>query len=104
MRKTIEFNIESSQDGLLIKTVLSKQMGLSRREISRLKFAHGILINQQEARVTQPVHTGDLVTLIFPEKDTPHAIRLMNRPDILYEDEDIVIVNKPSGMVCHPSH
>lgn len=104
MRKTIEIEIESRENGLALKTVLSKEVGLSRREISRLKFAHGLFINGQEARVTQLVYTGDQVTLIFPEKDTPHALRLLQKPDILYEDDDIVIVNKPAGMVCHPSH
>ena len=104
MRKTIEIEIESIENGLALKAVLSKEVGLSRREISRLKFAHGLFINGQEARVTQPVYTGDQVTLIFPEKDTPHALRLLQKPDILYEDDDIVIVNKPAGMVCHPSH
>jgi 23S rRNA pseudouridine1911/1915/1917 synthase len=104
MRKEIEVTAEESENGLAIKTVLSKSVGLSRREISRLKFTHGLLLNGKEARVTETVHTGDVMTLIFPEKDTPHALRILGKPDILYEDEDIVLVNKPAGMVCHPSH
>ncbi|MGM9941492.1 MAG: RluA family pseudouridine synthase [Bulleidia sp.] len=104
MRKTIEITIEQKEDGLALKTVLSKSVGLSRREISRLKFSHGMVLNGREARVTETVHEGDVIELTFPEKDTPHAIRIMNEPEILYEDEDIVIVNKPAGMVCHPSH
>lgn len=104
MRKTIEITIEQKEDGLALKTVLSKSVGLSRREISRLKFSHGMFLNGHEARVTETVREGDVIELTFPEKDTPHAIRIMNEPEILYEDEDIVIVNKPAGMVCHPSH
>lgn len=104
MRKTIEITIEEKEDGLALKTVLSKIVGLSRREISRLKFEKGLWINGHEARVTEMVHKGDIIELIFPEKDTGHAIRILNKPDILYEDEDLVIVNKPAGMVAHPSH
>lgn len=104
MRKTIEIKIEKKEDGLALKTVLSKEIGLSRREISRLKFEKGLWINGHEARVTETVHTDDVIELIFPEKDTGHAIRILNKPDILYEDEDLVIVNKPAGMVAHPSH
>lgn len=104
MRKEIEITIESKEDSLPVKAVLSKRVGLSRREISRLKFSHGLLLNGKECRVTEIVHTGDTVLLIFPEKDLAHAARIIGTPEILYEDEDLVIVNKPAGMVAHPSH
>ena len=104
MNKTIEVTIKETENSLPIKAVLSKCVGLSRREISRLKFTHGIILNGEECRVTQPVKTGDVVKLIFMEKDYPHALRMCGKPDILYEDEDLVIVNKPAGMVCHPTH
>lgn len=104
MRKELEYTIERKDDGLMVKAVLSKQLHLSRREISRLKFSNGLLLNKVPCRVTEIVHTGDVIHLIFMEKDTAHAIRLVGKPDILYEDEDLVIVNKPAGMPCHPSH
>lgn len=104
MRKELEYTIEAKDDGLMVKAVLSKQLHLSRREISRLKFSNGLLLNNVHCRVTEIVHTGDVIHLTFMEKDTAHAIRLVGKPDILYEDEDLVIVNKPAGMPCHPSH
>ena len=104
MNKTIEVTIEQTEDSLALKAVLSKSVGLSRREISRLKFTNGILLNGENCRITEIVHTGDIVTLTFTEKDLPHVIRMIGKPEILYEDEDLVIVNKPAGMVCHPSH
>ncbi len=104
MNKTIEITIEEKENSLPLKAVLSKSVGLSRREISRLKFSHGLLLNGKECRVTEIVHTDDIVTLTFLEKDLPHVLRMIGTPDILYEDEDLVIVNKPAGMVCHPTH
>ena len=104
MKKTLEFKIEEEMNGLAIKTVLSRFFGLSRREISRLKFSGGILYNGESARVTQPVETGSLLQLTFPDQDTSAAVILSGKPDILYEDNDLVIVNKPAGMPCHPSH
>lgn len=103
MRKKLEAEIEERENGLALKTVLSKSIGLSRREISRLKFSDGLFLNDHRARVSEIVHTGDTVTMIFPKRDTPHAILLSGEPDIVYEDEDLVIVNKPAGMVCHPA-
>lgn len=104
MNKTIEVIVEEKENCLMLKAVLSKSVGLSRREISRLKFNEGILLNGESCRVTEIVHTGDKITLTFPEKDLPHVLRMCGKPDILYEDEDIVIVDKPAGMVCHPTH
>ena len=104
MRKTITIKIMANEIGLPVKTVLSKREGLSRREISRLKFSNGILLNGETCRVTQPVHSEDVLEIIFPEIDGIRLGYLPEKPDILYEDEDIVLVNKPAGMPCHPSH
>ena len=104
MKKTLQIEITEEMNGLAIKTVLSRFLGLSRREISRLKFSGGIIYKGENARVTQPVETGDLIELTFPDQDTAAAVVLSGKPEILYEDGDLVIVNKPAGMPCHPSH
>ena len=65
MNKTIEVTIEQTEDSLALKAVLSKSVGLSRREISRLKFTNGILLNGDNCRITEIVHAGDIVTLTF---------------------------------------
>lgn len=104
MRKTITIKISAHESGLPVKTVLSKKEGLSRREISRLKFSNGILLNGETCRVSQPVNTGDTLEVVFPEIDSIRLGYLPQKPEILYEDEDVVLVNKPAGMPCHPSH
>ena len=104
MKKSLQIEITEEMNGLAIKTVLSRFLGLSRREISRLKFSGGIIYKGENARVTQPVETGDLIELTFPDQDTAAAVVLSGKPEILYEDGDLVIVNKPAGMPCHPSH
>ena len=104
MEKTLQIKTEEMMNGLAIKTVLSRYAGLSRREISRLKFSGGILLNGEMARVTQTVKTGDMITLVFPDNDTAALVRVSGKPDILYEDNDMIIVSKPAGMPCHPSH
>ena len=104
MRKTISIKITEKESGLPVKTVLSKKEGLSRREISRLKFSDGILLNGHTCRVTEPVKEDDLLEVVFPEIDSIRLGYLPEKPEILYEDEDVVLVNKPAGMPCHPSH
>ena len=73
MAKQLTYTITDKENGLAVKTVLSKSLHLSRREISRLKFTNGLFLNDVSCRVTQPVKTGDIVHLIFAEKDTAHA-------------------------------
>jgi len=104
MEKVIELVIDDKLNGLLVKAVLSKQLGLSRREISRLKFNNGILVNEETCRVTQVLNKNDTLKVIFPEVDAIHLGYLPEKPNIIYEDDDLVIVNKPAGMPCHPSH
>jgi rluD1 len=61
-------------------------------------------LNQKPVIVNQVVHTDDLLVIeeLNVEKFELHSISV--EPEILYEDEDVVVVNKPSGMPSHPSH
>lgn len=89
--------IKSSEDGLLVKNILAKQMGFSRREISRSHVSGSIYLNDVKCRLTQEVHTNDILTVRTEEP------QLESKPMILYEDDDIVVVNKPAGIPSHAS-
>ena len=89
--------IKSSEDGLLVKNILAKQMGFSRREISRSYVFGSIYLNDKKCRLTQEVHTNDILTVRTEEP------QLESKPMILYEDDDIVVVNKPAGIPSHAS-
>lgn len=105
MKKTLSIPITEELNGLKIKAVLSQEVGLSRREISRLKFTeNGILLNGDNVYITALVKTGDELMITFADHDLAHYTRIIGSPEILYEDEDLVVVNKPAGMPCHPSH
>ena len=98
MKITKQKKIKSSEDGLLVKNILSKQMGFSRREISRFHVSGSIYLNDEKCRLTQEVHTNDIVTVRTEEQP-----QLESKPIILYEDTDIVVVNKPAGIPSHAS-
>ena len=104
MNKVLRYQITDKQNGLTIKAVLSS-LGFSRHEISRFKFsAYQMYLNQKPVMVNQVVHTDDLLVIeeLNVEKFELHSISV--EPEILYEDEDVVVVNKPSGMQAHPTH
>ena len=104
MPREISFTIEKEQNGLSVKAVLTSVLRLSRHEISRLKFAeNGITLNGKQVRTNQTVSSGDILSICFPEKPQ-ETVSASFVPEILYEDEDMIIVNKPAGIVSHPSH
>ncbi len=78
--------------------------GVSRTEVQRLIKEAQVLVNGAEARPSYRLETGDIVRVTLPHRPGD-AIRPQDIPlEVLYEDADLVAVNKPSGMVVHPAH
>ena len=76
---------------------------LSRSYIQKLIKEKKILVNQLPVKANYKLTTGDTIILQIPDPE-PLDIQPENIPlDILYEDDDIHVVNKPKGMVVHPS-
>lgn len=99
-----EFVITASQDNLRIDKALSlEEEGISRSRLQKLLKEGRVLVNQKPVKPSFRLQTGDQVCVHIPESQpvsiVPEAIPL----DILYEDEYLLIVNKPQGMVVHPA-
>lgn len=83
-----------------VEQLLARQPGLSRRQISRLKFLPaGLLVNGIPARSVTPVKPGDDVSLWLHESSHRHPVPYR----ILFEDALLLVVDKPAGLVVHPS-
>ena len=77
---------------------------ITRTAAQRLIEQGNILVNGEKKKTAYKVSNGDIVTI---EKEKPKEIELkaQNIPiDIIYEDDDIIVVNKPKGMVVHPAN
>lgn len=83
--------------------VTGKISKLSRSQIKRLAEDGMIRLNGADVKASKSVSAGDVVEIKVPEaKET--SIEPQNIPiDIIYEDSDIIVVNKPAGMVTHPA-
>ncbi|MEL7564339.1 MAG: RluA family pseudouridine synthase [Dehalobacterium sp.] len=86
-----------------LRDILYTRLLLSHSLVVRLKHQHKIKVNGCTARTNCPIHPGDFISidLDFTEesKIIPEYIPL----DIVYEDEDFLVVNKPAGISTHPS-
>ena len=77
---------------------------ITRTAAQRLIEENHILVNSKQQKVSYKVKIGDIITI---EQPPPKEIELKaeNIPiDIVYEDNDIIVVNKPKGMVVHPAN
>ncbi|MBR0535718.1 MAG: RluA family pseudouridine synthase, partial [Clostridia bacterium] len=103
MRK-IEYVITQEFDNRPLLHFMKEELRLSTYIIRHLRNTpQTVFINGVHHRVVDKVFVGDRLTLVIPEKTTPPP--LWDVPiSILYEDEDILIVNKPSGISSHPTH
>lgn len=104
MRRTIE----KQQDGMMVKQYLYGVLHSSRAQITRLKaLERGIMLNGERVTVRAVLREGDILELQI-EANTDEINSLIARAclpfTILAEDDDILAVNKPSGMPTHPTH
>lgn len=102
----LRFTISEAQDGQRLDAALTTLSGLSRNHIQQL-LKTGHVRNAQEKLIKQAsvkVREGDRYLLIIPALE-PLSLEAENIPlDILFEDEHLIVVNKPAGMVVHPAH
>lgn len=99
-----EFFTVENQDGERIDRYLSEELeDRSRSYIQKLIKENHVTVNQKPVKANYRLSLGDRVEIDLPEAKEPD-IRPEDIPlDILYEDKDIIIVNKPKQMVVHPA-
>ena len=104
MTRTITYTIEESFHGNTILQFLKKHLYTDKAIIALKKTPEGILLNDTWAYVNQKISSGDILTIKIVETDSSENIVPENlNIDIVYEDEDILVVNKASNMPVHPS-
>lgn len=105
MKETLNFIIEEEFDGTRVDLVLSLLMPeLSRSYIQKL-LEDGLAERNEKTIISkkEKVFTGDKISLIVPQP-IELEIKGQNIPlDIIYEDDCLLVVNKPKGMVVHPA-
>ncbi len=97
------YEIYVEDEGERIDKYLSKKLLLSRSQIQDLIDKELIKVNKKLTKSSYKVKLGDRIEVIIPPPEETE-IKPQDIPvDIIYEDEDIVIINKPKGMVVHPA-
>lgn len=101
--RTIRYPIGPEGQGKTVEQFLRKDQGFSGRVIIALKkLPQGLLLNGEHIRTIDPLTPGDILEINLPEE--PKRMPLCDIPvPVLYEDDDVIVYNKPAGMPCHQS-
>lgn len=100
IRDTLYFQAEHNWKRL---DFFLKANGISRKIITQLKYIGCLKINGEPAITIQPVFKGDTVTLVFPDETEFSCAPQPGEFKILYEDCDILAIDKPYGIATHPA-
>lgn len=102
----MEIIISEADSGKCLREYLKKDLGMSRAELSYLKgIDSGIMVNGTRVTVRAMLKTGDVLFLDRDDAEAGESIVPNNLPlEIIFEDRDIIALNKPAGMPTHPSH
>ena len=102
---TINLNyiVKPNEEGQKISHILRDKLNISARLLTKLKMNEKILVNSKSVFSSYIVHSGDNITvkIDFEEEDNIEAQKM--KLEILYEDEFLLAVSKPAGIVVHPS-
>ena len=83
--------------------VLEEKLDFSRKRIKDLLDEGNVLVNQKLMKASYKVCVGDEIEVSIPELDSTEVLPEPIDLDIVYEDHDIIVINKPKGMVVHPA-
>lgn len=104
MKRVYTVVIEKEYHLKTIKDFLRQALNASSSLIKKLKKNNGIYLNNKQAIVTQIMNKGDILTLILEEESAfSNIIKTEGNLNIIYEDDDILILNKPPNIPVHPS-
>ena len=104
MDRVLEYEIPSEYDGANITTVLKQHFKISTNLIKDLKkYKEGIQVNGEHKRVVDLVAKGDILKITIRDTASENIVPTDIPLDIVYEDEDVLVINKLPNMPTHPS-
>jgi len=96
-------DVEADEPVRLDKFLVESELELSRSQLKKLIDAGDVLVNGQRPKAGRKLRAGDVVDVVVPEAVEPAAEPEDIALEVLFEDDHLIVVNKPAGMVVHPA-
>ena len=106
MERRLSEIVRAEDEGLALGHFLRRRMGLSKKEISQAKFReNGICVDGRRQKVTAVLRAGQRVDVLLDEgeRTSPQLKSSDKELQVLYEDQDVIAVDKPAGLSVHPA-
>lgn len=107
MQRIVEYKISADNSAKTVKNFLMNNLKCSSRLITNLKMRDGITLNNNSVTVREMLHLGDVLRLVIESDESASQNIIPNFEglplDIVYEDPDILVVNKAADVPVHPS-
>lgn len=103
---TYQFIVSESEEKKRIDNYLAVQseLQMSRSRLQKLINEGRIIVNNRKIKANYKLRSGDLIELSIPEPEEYMAVKPEQIPlEVVYEDQDLLVINKPRGMVVHPA-
>lgn len=104
MKRRLKFTVPKELDGVKLIHFLRSYVKMSYRlAISLKQYPDGMMCNGEKIRTIDKVKEGDIIEINIPQEES--SVEPMDIPiDIIYADEDILLINKQAGLAMHPTH
>ncbi len=89
--------------GLRLDAFLAQQTDLTRSAVQKLLESGGVLVNGAPVKKNYKTQLGDEIELTLPQPEPVEILPEDIPLDIRYEDQDVIVINKPKGLVVHPA-
>ena len=98
----IRYTLTKEDENLYIKELLRRRLLFSSRLVRKIKVEGEVFLNDKPAKLMYKGKEGDVLRAVYPEEES--YFEPQNIPvEIPYEDDDLLIVNKPAGLIVHPT-
>ena len=95
--------VKAKHDGERVDVMLSKESGLSRSMTARLLDAGAVTLNGKSVKKNYRVTEGEIFSVTLPDAAEPNVKPENIALDVVFEDSDVIVVDKPRCMVVHPA-
>ncbi|WCN38015.1 RluA family pseudouridine synthase [Aneurinibacillus uraniidurans] len=101
-KRWLEYEVEREIAGWTLERVLKEKLGISGRMIQRLTRQKGVHLNRKQPYLQKKVKKGDEVKVRIADAFEPTLPPVAMDIHVLYEDDALLVVNKPAGLAVHP--
>lgn len=99
----VTFTAEAADEGKRLDLLVSEKCGITRSAASKLIVEGSVTVCGKKAKKSSTASVGCVIETVIPEPEPLDALPENIPVDIVYEDNDLLVVNKPKGMVVHPA-